>query len=58
MILHHAGCHPDPTPPRWHITTILDEAQDRLKDRDQKLLREHAQANFYDALGPDGSQRT
>ncbi|WKS27216.1 hypothetical protein NLL49_08300 [Corynebacterium propinquum] len=52
------GCHPDPTPPRWHVATILDEAQDRLKERDMQLLREHAQTNFYDALGPDGSQRT
>ncbi|WP_204369643.1 hypothetical protein [Corynebacterium propinquum] len=52
------GCHPDPTPPRWHIATILDEAQDRLSERDQQLLRDYTQANFYDATTPDGSQHT
>ncbi|MDC7089196.1 DUF2254 domain-containing protein [Corynebacterium pseudodiphtheriticum] len=44
-----------------HVATILDEAQDQLSARDIKLLREHAQTNFYDAVnaaGPDGSQHT
>ncbi|WKS32939.1 hypothetical protein NLL45_05095 [Corynebacterium propinquum] len=52
------GCHPDPTPPRWHIATILDEAQDQLSARDQQLLRDYAQTNFYDAATPNGSQHT
>ncbi|MDC7068847.1 hypothetical protein PQG67_08510 [Corynebacterium pseudodiphtheriticum] len=52
------GCHSDPTPPRWRVATILDEAQDQLSERDIKLLREHAQTNFYDTVGPDGSQHT
>lgn len=41
-----------------HIATILDEAQDRLSDRDQQLLRDYARTNFYDAVGPDSSQHT
>ncbi|MDK4207000.1 hypothetical protein [Corynebacterium pseudodiphtheriticum] len=52
------GCHSDPTPPRWRVATILDEAQDRLSKRDMQLLREHAQTNFYDAAAPDSSQHT
>lgn len=41
-----------------HVATILEEAQDQLSARDIKLLREHAQTNFYDAVGPAGSQHT
>lgn len=41
-----------------HIATILDEAPDRLSERDQQLLRDYAQANFYDAAAPNGSQHT
>ena len=40
------------------MATILEEAQDQLSEREIKLLREHAQTNFYDAAGPDGSQHT
>ena len=41
-----------------HVATILEEAQDQLSERDIKLLREHAQTNFYDAVGSDGSQHS
>lgn len=44
-----------------HVATILEEAKDQLSARDMQLLREHARANFYDAVnaaGPDGSQHT
>ena len=41
-----------------HVATILEEAQDQLSARDMQLLREHAQTNFYDAVGPVGSQHT
>ena len=41
-----------------HVVTILEEAQGQLSARDMQLLREHAQANFYDAAGPDSSQHT
>ena len=41
-----------------HVATILEEAQDQLSARDMQLLREHAQTNFYDAIGPVGSQHT
>lgn len=33
-----------------HVATILEEAQDQLSARDMQLLREHARANFYDAV--------
>ena len=41
-----------------HVATILEEAQDQLSARDMQLLREHAQTNFYDAVGSDGSQHS
>ena len=41
-----------------HVATILEEAQDQLSARDIKLLREHAQTNFYDTAGPDSSRHT